>query len=50
MNNTRKGPWLSGLAAALVVTVVLILTAAANAWHVLSDYNGAIDTDTVYTP
>ena len=49
MNDTRKGPWLSGLVAAATVALVLIATVVAGTWQLVSD---AADpsTDISYTP
>lgn len=49
MNDTRKGPWLSGLAAAITVAAVLMATAIAATWHVVTEYADTAN-DTSYTP
>jgi hypothetical protein len=49
VNDTRKGPWLSGLAAALAVAFVLIATVIAGTWQVLTDA-ADVSADTSYTP
>lgn len=52
MNDTRKGPWLSGLAAAAAVVFVLIATVIAGTWQLVTDTADTADTstDTSYTP
>lgn len=49
MNDTRKGPWLSGLAAAIAVAVVLIATVIAGTWQVVTEYADTAN-DTSYIP
>jgi hypothetical protein len=49
VNDTRKGPWLSGLAAAIAVAVVLIATAIAGTWQVVTEYADTAN-DTSYIP
>lgn len=49
MNDTRKGPWLSGLAAAMTVAVVLIATVIAGTWQVVTDFADTA-ADTSYIP
>lgn len=49
LNDTRKGPWLSGLAAAITVAVVLIATVIVGTWHVVTDFADTAN-DTSYVP
>lgn len=49
MNDTRKGPWLSGLAAAITVTAVLIATVLTGTWHVVTDFADTT-ADSSYSP
>lgn len=49
MNDTRKGPWLSGLAAAITAAAVLMATAIDGTWHVVAEYADTAN-DTSYTP
>jgi hypothetical protein len=49
MNATRKGPWLSGLAAAATAAFVLIATVIAGTWQLVTD-TADTSTDTSYTP
>jgi hypothetical protein len=49
VNDTRKGPWLGGLAAALTVAVVLIATVIAGTWQVVTEFADTAN-DTSYVP
>lgn len=51
MNDSRKLPWLGGLAAAIVVAVVLIAVAVEGTLQVINDFatTQAVD-DTTYQP
>lgn len=51
MNDSRKLPWLGGLAAAIMVAVVLIAVAVEGTLQVINDFatTQAVD-DTTYQP
>lgn len=49
MNDSRKSPWLSGLAAAIAVALLLIMVVIHGTLQVINDYATQV-TDTSYQP